>query len=94
MHDGGLQPAQQGNQVNEGQHVADGVNASSKRRHDDGLDAGQPFGFFRQQAAGTGHKDGTKSRTIQMRDGVQRHFLGSAQFEFRDDMADGLHKDA
>jgi hypothetical protein len=27
-----------------------------------------------------------------MRDGIQRHFLGSAQFEFRDDVADGLHK--
>ena len=92
MHDDRFEAAQQPNQLDKRQQIADGVNATAKRRHDDGLDAGQPAGFFGQQAAGTGQKDGTKPRSIQMRDGVQRHFLGSAQFELRDDMTDGVHE--
>ena len=91
MHDDRFEAAQQPNQLDKRQQIADGVNATAKRRHDDGLDAGQPAGFFGQQAAGTGQKDGTKPRSIQMRHDIQSNFLGATQFELGDDVADRVH---
>jgi hypothetical protein len=67
------------------------VDAAAESGKNHGLDAGQAARLLRQQSPCSRDEDGTKSPSIQMRHDIERYFLRSAQFELRDDMADGPH---
>ena len=67
------------------------MDAPAERRQDDRLYTWEPARLFGQQTARTRHEHRPKPRSIQMRHRVERHFLRSAELEFRDDMANGVH---